>query len=285
MKIVLLLFTAMFFPPYIYGSTSLSLDALISWGEVSSKKPVRAWGSGEDIKKNVNIEDLGFRGKILRDEGTALGARGGFAYRTLAIENALNRKARQLDKIRFDPVMLRDGKILPPSLSRSVENLAISEDNRVLRIAGETFHIVNQARFVTVTPTWRNYLQKTPYTFPEIPDNATLPKSANEYVAWKTWVSAGWNDGIKQADTILQLNVAKLRRDIVGMYLYHILLRRGMISDPLMDKRIKQVSGDTDNLIIDDTTFRISVMPKMQIKPDNWRAIQALPELFGNNEN
>ncbi|MDH5327658.1 MAG: type IV secretion system DotC family protein [Gammaproteobacteria bacterium] len=274
----------------LYAQGSPSLKELVELGAKGSDDAVRPWGARYGDRyahskyqwqdDDIDMKALGPRGPLLQEEAMRIGAAGGMAHRHQKLEKAVLTVSSALDRtFRFDSVAMKNGTVLPPVLSTAKDNLAISDNSQVLRTAGQSFHILKQARFITVIPTWRDYLLNSPSQSFKTP--ALLPRNKAELNAWRVWVVRGWQHGMSNADAVWRININQLRRDLVGMYLYHLLKLRGMVSEPFIKDSVQAVSGDDDNLVINDRTLAITTKPKMQHDTENWRAIESLPKLFG----
>jgi len=161
--------------------------------------------------------------------------------------------------------------IMPPVLEEGDYTLNLSDPNTI-RVADRTYKIVQQARFATTPPNWREYLWMN-YSKPSLPDKSLLPKNAEEQKVWKKGIAVGWEKGILQANNIFQQNLARLKRDYQGMALYRKLLQEKMISQPFVSRTELGITGDGDDMRINDQVLRIVELPKLQASGKNWNAI------------
>ncbi len=211
------------------------------------------------------------RSKALEDTAMSLGAQGGLAFAAGEINKRLEKDRWYLDTIyNFNGMMLSHG-VLPPILAESSNNLNLADEN-TLRISDKTYQIIQQARFATVPPNWRNYIWLH-YSKPELPDKVLLPRNSEERKAWRAAVQAGWEKGIEQAYSIFQQNLARLKRDYNGMILYRKLLQQHMVSAPFVSRAELGVTGDGNNMHVNDQVLRITAHPQLQTDTKNWRAI------------
>ncbi len=232
--------------------------------------------------KILSSENMNEHEQYIKELAMSVGAQAGYHYELEKWTRRIQKHSKWLNQhFRFAPVLLKSGTLLPPVLTTSINNASLSGDARVIRTAGQVFKIVQPPKFVIVAPSWEDYLLSLSSARPTMPNSNELPTSAGESLVWEHFVINGWNQGIKKVEVDFSLNISRLRRDIVGMTLYHILFDRGMISEPTTVKSASSVAGDDDTLIIDDINLEITVLPKMQHNEQAWRVIGQLPELFG----
>lgn len=206
----------------------------------------------------------------LRETALSLGAQSGLAFRAKIIDEILTRQARRLDAIYDFNSLLLPNDILPPVLAegRNILNLA---DPGTIRIADRVYKILKQARFVTTPPNWRQYLWMD-YQKPEVPDVTLLPKTREERQLWAQCIEQSWKNGVEQANTIFEENVARINQDFAGMILYRKLLALKMISEPFVAHTELGVTGDGDKIYIDDKVLRITALPQLNVNSREWRA-------------
>jgi len=167
-------------------------------------------------------------------------------------------------------MMLSHG-VLPPVLAEGDNTLNLADPD-TLRISDKNYRILQQARFVTVPPNWRNYIW-TQYSKPTMPDRVLLPANAQERKIWQKGVTQGWQKGIEQAYSIFQQNLARLKRDYNGMILYRKLLQQHMVSAPFVSRTELGITGDGTDMHVNDQVLRITVLPRLQTDSSHWRAI------------
>jgi defect-in-organelle-trafficking protein DotC len=211
------------------------------------------------------------RGRAIKDTAMSLGAQGGLAWSSDEINSWLEKDKKYLDSIfNFSAMMLEHG-VLPPVLEAGDNNLNKDNDDTI-RVADRTYKIVHQAKFSTTPPNWREYLW-LPFTKPELPDKTLLPKNNEEHKIWSDGIRAGWDKGIEQAYTIFQQNLARLKRDYKGMMLYRKLLAEKMISAPYVARTELGVTGDGQDMRVNDQVLRIVEHPALQTSTKHWKAI------------
>lgn len=209
--------------------------------------------------------------KALEDTALSLAAQGGLAAQSKIINARLDKDRWYLETIyNFNGMILSHG-VLPPVLVQGDFSLNLADPNTI-RVADKTYKIVQQARFVTTPPNWRDYLWMT-YAKPEMPHKLLLPKNNYESKIWSKAVRLGWQKGIEQAVNIFQQNLARLKRDYQGMILYRKLLEQKMINAPFVSRTELGVTGDGSDMRINDQVLRITEHPKLKTDSSGWKAI------------
>jgi defect-in-organelle-trafficking protein DotC len=226
----------------------------------------------EPVKNGVTGFDTSqIRFKALEDTGMSLGAQAGLAYAGKEIDENLEKDKRHLEALfNFNGMMLSHG-VLPPVLVQGDNSLNLADPDTI-RIADKTYKIVKQARFATTPPNWREYLWQS-FEKPEVPHKILLPTNAEERRIWKHAISVGWEKGVQQAYSIFQQSLATLKRDYQGMILYRKLLQENIISPPYVSKTELGVTGNGDDMRVNDQVLRISEHPQLQTNSNGWKAI------------
>ncbi len=218
----------------------------------------------------LKSDTSGIRADILRDTALSLGAQSGLYTRSIEINESTGKHAEQYDKIFDFRRLVMDQNVLPPVLIESRNNLAQTSDN-TLRLSDQTYKIISQAKFVTNPPNWRDYLYLN-YSTPEAPANGLLPKNSEEERIWQQSVKSGWKQGYEQADSIFAENMGRLKRDYQGMVLYKTLLAKNMVSEPVVAKRDLGITGNGENLAVNDRMLTITALPSLDPKGEDWKS-------------
>ena len=165
--------------------------------------------------------------------------------------------------------LIIDNGVLPPVLSEGLSNYAQESTDQV-RIADKIYKIEEKAKFVSVYPTWRNYLR---FSFPnyEMPEPAYLPKNDAEKAIWDAAVKEGWDKGVKQANEIYEAAYAKLDRDYKGMIKYKILLAEGLVTPTIIGKQNLGITGGGREMSINDQVFRIMDHSSLNPNKSEWK--------------
>lgn len=211
------------------------------------------------------------RVKMLKDSAMSIGAQGGLASASEQINSRMAQDKKYLDTIfNFDAMVLSHG-VIPPVLEVGDNTLNLDDPNTI-RVADRTYKIVKQAQFSTTPPNWREYLWLT-YSKPALPDKSLLPRDNFEQRIWREGIRAGWEKGISQSYSIFQQSLARLKRDYRGMILYRKLLQEKMISPPFVARTELGVTGNGNDMRINDQVLRIVELPQLQTNSKGWKAV------------
>lgn len=213
------------------------------------------------------------REMALKETALSLGAQSGLAWRAKYIDDELVKQTRNLDAIYDFNALVLEHNVLPPVLleGRNTLNLA---DTQTIRVSDRTYKVSKQAHFITTAPDWRQYLWMD-YQPPEAPHVSLLPTNKEEREIWTTYVEKGWNNGVEQANTILEESIARIKEDFIGMILYRKLLAMNMVSPPYVSNTELGVTGDAGEIRIDDRVLRITALPALNVNSSEWRAAVA----------
>lgn len=223
-----------------------------------------ASSSPKDVASNI-------RYGAMKDAAFSIGARGGLAWRTEQINEKLKSLQDSLDTVFDFNRMLFRKNVLYPVLVRA-QNTYRRDSDDLIRVSDHIYKIESQAKFVSRPPIWQDYLI-THYSSPDQPHSALLPKSGDEIAVWKAQVAEGWEDGIKQADTIFEEHLNQLVRDYDGMILYRVLLSYKMVSEPFIAESRLGVTGDGASMNVNDTVYKITVKPTLDTNSAHWKSI------------
>ena len=213
--------------------------------------------------------------KAIKDTATTLGARGALAWRSLQIDNSLKQEASYLDQVFDFNKLLIDNDVLPPVITQDDNSLRLDNDDTI-RLASKTYKIVSPARFVTVAPTWRTYLWMS-YDKPSMPNRTLLPITQTEAAVWNLYLKKGWKEGLRQANDIFRVNLDRLKRDYDGIVLYRQLLAQKMVSAPYVAKANLGITGNANQMSINDRILRITANSKLQTNASKWNPVITQP--------
>lgn len=131
----------------------------------------------------------------------------------------------------FAPLMLTQDEalIMPPQLARAGASMRI-EDGATATAAKTTYELLEPARYIAVTPNWREFLMADDFPKPEQPNPAVLPKNAVERAIWRSAVREAWKQGLAEADQLYADNVSRMARSYRGVMLYHLLTAQHLLS-------------------------------------------------------
>lgn len=228
------------------------------------EEPVNDSSSSAPVLSQIRV-------KALEDTAMSLAAQGSLAAASQNINTHLEQNKWYLETVyNFNGMMLSHG-VLPPVLVQGDNSLNLDDPNTI-RVADKTYKIVQQARFATTPPNWREYLWMS-FSKPEMPHKFLMPKNKAENKIWRDAIKVGWEKGVVQAYNIFQQNLARLKRDYQGMILYRKLLQENMVSAPYVSRTELGVTGDGTDMRINDQVLRITELPKLQTDSSGWKAI------------
>ncbi len=258
------------------GSCATTPSRQMQLGDTNSLNGLLAMSNVNPIAGRANPSMGKIREMALRETALSLGAQAGLAWRSKFIDDELVKQTRNLDGIYDFNALILEHNILPPVLleGRNTLNLA---DTQTIRISDRTYKVSKQARFITTPPNWRQYLWMD-YKPPDYPNVTLLPKTKAERQVWCYYVEKGWANGVDQANTILEESIARIKEDFAGMILYRKLLAMNMVSAPFVSHTDLGVTGDADEIRIDDRVLRITALPALNINSNEWRAAVAKDE-------
>lgn len=226
-------------------------------------------------KKNSHAPNK-IRESALRETALTLGAQAALAYRAKEIDEELVKQTRYLDTVFDFNALVLENNVLPPVLVEGRNELNLADSNTI-RVSNRTYKVYKQARFITAVPNWREYLWMD-YTPPETPHASLLPVTRDEQHIWADAIASGWEKGSEQANTILEESIARIKEDFNGMILYRKLLAMNMVSPPFVSQSDLGVTGDGDEIHIDDRVLRITALPALNTNPGEWHAAIAKDE-------
>lgn len=246
----------------IFGLITLTL------GCSGSKTPTEL-SNIEALKSQAPAKISPIRLESLKQTARGLAAQAGLSWRSRELNVMLENQKRHLDRIFNFNYLILNQNVLPPILAEGRNTLNLA-DNFTIRISDHDYQIVEPPRFITTPPNWRNYIWMG-YKKPETPNSTLLPHSAAERRIWNEYIQIGWDDGIIQADQIFAANLARLKRDYEGMVLYRKLLAQHMVTPPFVAQADLGITGDGDNIHINDRVLRITAISQLQPNAKNWR--------------
>ncbi len=233
-------------------------------------------------KENTVIDDLGkgsgmpfdIRRDAQREAAISYGARGGLAWRTFGIRKELETRARYLDRIYDFRQLLIPAPtgllIEPPVVSESVNAMLIEGGGQQAAVSDRIYNIVNNAKIVSSSRTWRTYLERE-WGEVQPPPDILRPETAEERKLWAENVEKGWQEGIRQADEIFQDDLNMMMADFQGMVRYRMLLAQGMISPPYALLVDRGVTGGGDEMRVGDRAVQITGVPELITGSDQWQ--------------
>jgi defect-in-organelle-trafficking protein DotC len=232
----------------------------------------------QKIEAGEQKQEVGFQVRVEAQKEAALsfGMRGGLAWRTHAINQRLQRFADPLSRTyNFRQLLMAaPGGVYvePPVIEEQIEALQIADAGQSAALTDKVLTITGNAKLVTTSRDWRNYLERD-WGAPENPPDILLPTTAEERANWKKWVAEGWQQGIEQANDIFAEDMARLTRDFTGMVRYRKLLAQAMVSAPYAGLVERGVTGGGLEMRIGDRAVTITGPAQLKRQSDTWRPI------------
>ena len=234
----------------------------------------------QTLEKENTLDDeeeglpLDIRLDAIKEAATSFGARGGLAWRSYAIRQELEQRARSLDKV-FDfrqlLIAAPSGLLIePPIISESINNMLIEGDGQQAAVSDRIYNIINNARIVSAPRSWRNYLERD-WGVAEPPPDILRPEDAEERELWVELVARGWEEGVRQANEIFEDDLNILTADFEGMIRYRTLLSQGMVSQPYALQVDRGITGGGDEMRIGDRAVQITGVPELMTGSDEWK--------------
>ncbi|MCP3944997.1 MAG: type IV secretion system DotC family protein [Desulfobacteraceae bacterium] len=206
----------------------------------------------------------------IKQAGVTVSIQTAVKYRYSQLNAKLERIALNLDKIDFALLLVHSGKIMPPIIREAKQALQIKSTTHSIS-SQQVYQILQPAKIVANTPTWRQYLIKEFKAIEEV-NQLLLPQNDYEQSIWKTAVIKGWGIGIKQADNEFFTNWNRLVRDFLGLITYHRLALQGVVSVPMVAEGKFGIQIRNTKLDIDQRVFRITSPTKFN-EANKWTPI------------
>lgn len=205
------------------------------------------------------------RAQMIEAAARGVGIRGGFAYEAERINRLLMAKYRsRIERTyQFRPLMLQDGYVVPPVITKASNVRELSGPNYLYLSLG-SYEVTREPRLTTVTPSWMDWLL-LPIREVRPPENVQL-KGADEQAVWTAAVEDAWLTGVREARLTFNTGLATLHRDYNGMRLYHALAQQGALSIPQIDvNRVAwRVTEDGKRAFEGEVAIEIKVGPQFR---------------------
>lgn len=202
--------------------------------------------------------------KAMSDYAKTIAIRSGIKSRISNIDAAIQANARNLDAIYdFQPLMIQ-GRVVPPVITEAT-NLYNQPNNTQINIAKKRFEIVQQARFASTAPNWREYLvfpiESSAYEKFTYVSGDMKPSNELELKVWHEATIEGWEMGVNQANEILRQSLERLNRDYIGMVRFHQFVMQGKLSMPAISQYKIHDTNNGSTMVVDEDLLRITVLP------------------------
>ena len=223
--------------------------------------------SAENSVLNVAQEA---RYDAIRSSGKSVGIQAGMEYQLYHINQAIKKHERDLDSIYDFGQLMIQGRVVPPVISE-VRDIYEQNSDRALKLSGVSYKIEEQARFSSVPPNWRAYLNFGSGNKDYSRLTIGLKLKSEEKSVFQKALEEGWAEGIEQANIILKHGLDRLNRDYVGMLRFNTFVMQGKISMPIIASADIPMTVTNDTLVLDETLLRITILPSFNSNIDQWK--------------
>ncbi|MCC9290084.1 type IV secretory system conjugative DNA transfer family protein [Pseudomonas aeruginosa] len=208
----------------------------------------------------------------LQEAAFGYGVLSGLARRCYEIGIMLSANESHLDGILNFAALVLERNVMPPVLSYGQVSMNLP-DTDTIRVADATYRIESLARFVSAPTNSRDYMLRDFQYHVEVAATSLLPINDAEEKVWEKYVCQGSDIGFNQADEIYGQSLARLERDYKAMVLNKSLLAKGMISKAYVAESKIGVTGNGNEININDRVLRITAKPQLQTKPAIWKPV------------
>lgn len=219
-------------------------------------------------KATTGVTDI--RSEMIQTAANTVGFQNGLADAAKTLINQLNVRQSKLDNIfQFNTLVQKNG-VLPPVIVEANDLSSFSEEQ--IRTADKVYKIIKTERFVSVPPTWKDYLYVGLINQPgELV--GVKPENSAELKLWRKALQKGWEQGQDQAIEILKENFNRLNRDFTGMMLYSTLRQQHMIDSTTVGESVVTLNGTKNQLMIGDKHKRILQKATFNTNPSQWKPV------------
>lgn len=281
--------------PATLGALALAISAaLFAQGSAAADAPPQNLGQAQAAVTTQSggafddkaAQERDLRSKAMREAANSYGARSGLLRGNYENRLALEKVASAYDaSYNFAPLMLTDlqpvekggdGRprlIRPPVITKGAQSFN-KLDARTVRERDLIIKIETNVEFTPAPPNWRTYLMRDlGEKVASLPHYTLMPRSSDEKKSWDGWVAEGWAIGYAQAKAIMDADLNRLQRDFDGMVMYHELVAQQLLTLPYVASRNDGVTGDDNQMNVNDVTLRISVVPAFKRRPSRWLVV------------
>lgn len=256
-----LLFCALF---YVGSAIAAVPEPLEKLSKMS--REIKEANDEQDAQDQTNQ----LRYDAIRQAGLTVAIQTAVKYRYAQLNKKMESIAKDLDKLDFSLLLVHSGKVMPPVIREAKRALQIKDSTHSISSA-QAYEILQPAKIVANTPTWRQYLVKNYDAIEEVHD-LLLPQTEEEQAIWKKAVSQGWQIGLRQADNEFSTNLNRFTRDFLGLITYHRLALQGVVSVPMVAEGKYGIRVNGNTLNIDQREFRITEPTRFN-GTDKWNPI------------
>ena len=161
-----------------------------------------------------------------------------------------------------------DVVIMPPILAKAGASMRIDKGDTATT-AKTTYEMLEPAKYVSVIPTWRDFMMTDGFPEPEKPNPALLPKTLEERALWREAVRESWARGMEEADHLYADNASRMVRSYRGAMLYHLLTAQHLLSRVQISSSELGLSKSShgNRLNIGQKVYRITKPSAFILKP------------------
>lgn len=211
--------------------------------------------------------------EALKEAALGIGVKAGLRKQLSHIHSVIESKSRELDTVYdFGNLMIKDRVV--PAVITEARDLYNQDGAYALRLSGAFYKIEQQPRFSSVPPNWRDYLYFGTAAVGDEPVFGNLrPKNDVEREIWRDYIAKGWNQGVDQANVMLQYGLDRLNRDLTGMIRFHTFVLQNKITMPAIASQAWVYSAqNAEAIAVDETLLRITTLPEFNSSVDKWKA-------------
>lgn len=225
-------------------------------------------GSSSNQNKPSDRRNQGIRSESLR-VGAAIG--GEIMWQQLMDELKKKEYQLALDRIFNFSYLRYDWNMLPPIIESAEQSVELHGHGRLMT-TDRIFKIIEPAKLITATPTWRAYFKHYDFT-DTTATQSLLPANASETRVWREGLCDGAKQGVIFAADQFADALSRLTRDYKGMLLYKQLEVQGMVKPPKLSSKRHGTQQNHDTLVINKTEYIITDHSRF-LKPSDWEAPQ-----------
>ncbi len=209
------------------------------------------------------------RSQALLDTALGVGVKAGIAWQLNNISKDIQARERALDTIYDFGGLMIQSRVVPPVIIEATD-LYNQDGDYALRLSGAYYKIETQARFSSVAPSWRAYLSFPTGARPSPGYDMIKPTTSAEKNLWKQGVADGWQQGVDQANVMLEHSLDLLNRDFTGMLRFHRFVLQGKITMPVIASESIPVTNDGATMTVDETLLRITTLSEFDGDMKKW---------------
>lgn len=257
-------------------------DARYEQKQIHSLADLLSFQDQSNAIKKKEMESIATQARLesLHSYAYNIAIKAAMAHQIKNIQETIAANERHLDAIyNFDYLMIK-GRVVPPVITEA-RDLYNQNSNIQIRLSGALYDIYEQARFSSIAPNWREYLQ-----FPNAGDAydhvvfgsiGLEPKTDDEKRIWVKASEDGWKQGITQANNILQTAMDNLNRDYTGMIRFHAFVNQAKITMPVINSYNLYDTNAGERLILDERLLQIEALPQFLSAPPTVANTHSLP--------